>query len=144
MKSCHCYVDTVQDFHKAASSLCHKCHCICVCWGCVSACVAVWCLCITSAQWHKRQVAFFLLLCFVPIHQRRQIFCHTECKYRSSFERDFLYSLESGTKEIVHWRQHDFSSRALLLFGRSQAEGDIVTCQVSGQSITCSPFNVCS
>lgn len=63
-----------------------------------------------------RQVAFFLLLCFVPIHQCRPIFCHTECKYRTSFQRDVLYSLESRTKEIIHWQQSDFSSRALLLF----------------------------
>lgn len=92
--------------------------------------VAVWCLCIISAQWYKRKVTFSTsLLCLYS--SVLLIFLWHQCKYWSSFQRAVLYSLECGTKEIINWQYCDFSPRALLLFSRSQAEGDMLTRLVS-------------
>lgn len=57
-------MDTVQDFHKAASSFCHKCHCLCVCWGCVCVCDSVMFVYHFSTMAQKASAILFAsLLC---------------------------------------------------------------------------------
>lgn len=89
-----------RDLEKAISSFCSQvplCVWLRVCVSdrqCGSAMFVYHC----STMQLVRQVAFFLRLCFVPIHQCRPIFCHTECKYWTSFQSDVLYSLEKSHK----------------------------------------------
>lgn len=107
-------MDSVSGPWKGHFQLLFVCAAVCVRgWGCVwqTDSVAVRCLCITAAQcslsgkWHS----FFFRLCFVPIHQCRPIFCHTECKYWTSFQSDVLYSLEE-------WHKGNHTLTAVWLF----------------------------